>query len=428
MRERCAWWETIGPLGPPNPVQGDKDVDAAVIGGGFTGLACARRLAELEPGQAIALIDSTRIGAANSGLNSGFLLDVSFYDDLPPAVQASRNRLQTAGLKDLERLVQTLGIDCDWRPWGNLYGAFIEPELALLDDLATRYSRHGAAVEFWDSERMTEVTGSPVMRRGVFHPGTVLVQPAKLVRGLAANLPPSVTVHEESPVTRYHRKKERYVLETPLGRVSARRLFVCNNGGAPELGFGRSRLVPVTTFAAVTQPLSGLDRLLDTIEPFGMLPTLTGGPTIRMLPECRFLVRSDFVFTRNRVPTKTETERFVMNAKENLERRWPSLRHYRWAFEHVWHGVMSLTRNTASVFGRMDDGVYVSAFCNGAGNTAGSSAGRLLAELDFGRESDLLADQLSLPQPTWVPPDFLLAPYVSREIARTTKALRRIYG
>ncbi|MDH3473822.1 MAG: FAD-dependent oxidoreductase, partial [Rhodospirillales bacterium] len=77
-------------------------------------MACARRLAELSPSSSIVVLEADRIGAGNSGRNSGFLLDISFYDDAAPAVQAARTRLQQSGLRELARVVSDNRIACDW--------------------------------------------------------------------------------------------------------------------------------------------------------------------------------------------------------------------------------------------------------------------------------------------------------------------------
>lgn len=43
------WSAILEPLAPPNRCDGDGRADWVVVGGGFTGLAAARRLSELRP-------------------------------------------------------------------------------------------------------------------------------------------------------------------------------------------------------------------------------------------------------------------------------------------------------------------------------------------------------------------------------------------
>ena len=46
--------------------------DHVIVGAGFTGLAAARRLAELQPQARIIVIEATEVGEGSSGRNSGF--------------------------------------------------------------------------------------------------------------------------------------------------------------------------------------------------------------------------------------------------------------------------------------------------------------------------------------------------------------------
>ena len=56
--------------------QGAGSADWVVIGGGFAGLAAARRLGELRPGDRVVLLEAGRIGENASGRNSGFVIDL----------------------------------------------------------------------------------------------------------------------------------------------------------------------------------------------------------------------------------------------------------------------------------------------------------------------------------------------------------------
>ena len=77
--------------------------DWVVIGAGVTGLAAARRLAELAPGARILMLDDYRIGYGASGRNSGFIIDTPHLTEKFD-VNANRriSRLVIAGLTELE--------------------------------------------------------------------------------------------------------------------------------------------------------------------------------------------------------------------------------------------------------------------------------------------------------------------------------------
>ena len=76
--ETCGWANLLPPR--PRPVRrvaGSMHFDWAIVGAGYAGLAAARRIAELAPGQSIAVIDAGRAGEGAAGRNSGFAVEIS---------------------------------------------------------------------------------------------------------------------------------------------------------------------------------------------------------------------------------------------------------------------------------------------------------------------------------------------------------------
>ena len=62
----------LPPRTPYAEAKGDIAADHVVVGAGYTGLAAARRLAELQPQARIMVIEATEVGEGSSGRNSGF--------------------------------------------------------------------------------------------------------------------------------------------------------------------------------------------------------------------------------------------------------------------------------------------------------------------------------------------------------------------
>ena len=60
-----------------------EEVDFAVVGGGFTGLAAAAWLRHVDPTKTVALLEASRIGAGSSGHTGGMVLDKTAAGDLP---------------------------------------------------------------------------------------------------------------------------------------------------------------------------------------------------------------------------------------------------------------------------------------------------------------------------------------------------------
>lgn len=67
-----------------------------------------------------------------------------------------------------------------------------------------------------------------------------------------------------------------------------------------------------------------------------------------------------------------------------------------------------MTRNWASIFGRLESGVFASLGYAGIGVPRGAISGKLLAEFALGAESDLIRDVQALSGPKRLPPEPLL--------------------
>ena len=190
------------PLPPPaRRVEGRVKVDFAVVGAGICGCSTARRLAELRPDDSVALIEAGRVGYGTSGRNAGFMLDHHSHGGMKHMEAARKNdRLFSAGTDWLRRLVQEHQIQCQWSDWGRVYvaaGAGAEAELKGVSD---GFDSLGVPWRELDRDGIEAVTGSRYYRRGVRVDGSALVQPAAMMRGLAAALPANVALYEESPV------------------------------------------------------------------------------------------------------------------------------------------------------------------------------------------------------------------------------------
>ena len=72
----AAWNALLPAPPPPTLLEGDRTADWAVIGGGFAGLSAAGRLAQLHPGDTIAVLEAKRLAEGPAGRNSGFMIDL----------------------------------------------------------------------------------------------------------------------------------------------------------------------------------------------------------------------------------------------------------------------------------------------------------------------------------------------------------------
>jgi len=376
-----------------------------VLGAGFTGLAVARRLAAAVPELSVALIDAQRAGEGASGRSSGFVVSLAhFIARLDFATSRRYVALCRQGIGALRDLVVERGIDCSWDERGWLHAAAGKAAAGELPRLRAWLDRLGEPYEWLEASGLAAATGTEFYRLALRLPGSVLVQPAALARGLAAALPPSAALYEESPVRAIRRLPEGgFRLETAGGALTAERLFIATNGYSPALGVLADRVLPLLTFGSLTRPLSGEEqRRLGGEGEWGLLAEDAMGSTVRRTRDQRLLIRNTVRYD----PAFAVPTRCLARVRDNHRRaflaRFPALAEV--AFEHTWGGVMGTSPNRGHSFGEIERSLFAAAGYTGAGIAMGTTAGMLLADLALGTRSERLDDMLSLPAPDWLPP------------------------
>jgi glycine/D-amino acid oxidase-like deaminating enzyme len=75
LADRSWWLREAAPTEPAAPaLTGDTAADVCIVGGGFTGLWTALRIAELEPSREVVLVEADTCGSGASGRNGGFAM------------------------------------------------------------------------------------------------------------------------------------------------------------------------------------------------------------------------------------------------------------------------------------------------------------------------------------------------------------------
>ena len=387
--DRCGWNAMLPERRPKRSATGDITVKYAIVGAGFTGLAAARRLSELDPGADIAVVEATTVGEGSSARNSGFLAPADIAGSIDAsAVDANiaRNRYVAEGFDELLDLISRHGIDCDLHQTGRIKAAATVAGEASVNDLLTVVRALKVPHVLLDAAALRERIGTSYYRLGLFTEVGHLVQPAALIRGLADALPSRVQLFERSPVLSLHRQGK-WRLATADARITADTVIMATNAAIKCFGYLRDRLVTIYTYAAITQPLRPAESAeLGSKSSWGLLPAHRLGTTLRRVGSDRFLVRSLYCYERG---TSAEYVRSELLAR--FHRRYPDLANV--DFEHAWGGTTALTMNAAPYWGKVDDGVYASAGCNGSGIVKGTVLGKRLAEHIVGQkvEADLLA-------------------------------------
>lgn len=419
---RCGWYEILPPPPASTPLKDEVKADWVVLGAGLAGLAAARRLAELQPNAAIAILDAKRVGFGAAGRNSGFMIDLPHdlnSHNYTGDQSADRKliRLNRGAIAYTREIVQRHAIECDWREQGKLHGAVEARGLQALETFAKGLSALGEPYRELDAHEMKAITGTDFYRAGMHAPGAVLVQPAALARGLGATLPENVRLYEDSPVRDITVGKP-HTLVTDKGRLKAPRLVLANNAYAAQfgqLGF-KGRILPVYTYASLTRPLNEQELAdLGGEKSWGLIPADPMGTTVRRMGNGRICIRNSFTYNPGVSASKSRLEHVRTVHQRSFDRRFPVLRGVE--LEYTWGGALCLTRNGGTPFGEIAPGVFSAVCCNGLGLTRGTISGKLIAEYALGAESELLDFMLEQPKPQANPPGPLLGMGVRSTLA-----------
>jgi glycine/D-amino acid oxidase-like deaminating enzyme len=401
------WTALLAPPPPPRRLSGVQHAHYAVIGAGIAGLAAARRLGELKPNARIILIDAQRVGDCSSGRNSGFIIELPHEaESLSEAAvehQLRVLRLNRFAIGRLRELVERHGIDCEWAERGMYRGAVTKRAARFLDAYEKMIRRLGVPCARVGRQELDQRIGTSLYCEAIHSPGTILVQPAALVRGLACSLPANVELYENVPATSLTGRKG-VEIGTPNASVIADRLVLAVNGLLPAFGFMRNRLINLGLWASITRALREDElALLGDEDNWGMTPAdARGGITMRRLATGRLLLRAITYAEQHYRPHTHDLPHIRALHCRILERRFPQLKPI--AIEHTWTGFVSKTWNAAPAFGELAPHIYSACVDNGVGLARGTYHGELVAHLAAGASHDLLPDMLAHPRPQQLPP------------------------
>ena len=409
-----AAWSAILP-GQPAPVTlpGDQTVDVAIIGGGFAGLAAARRLRELDPNLKVAVLEATRLAEGASGRNSGFMIDLPHeltsddyagHGDDRGMIALNRQAIAFA-----RGAVQDYGINpACFDPAGKVNGAASDTADALNRSYADHLTSLGEPNQRLDAQGMHDLTGSRHYVSGLYTPGTVMLQPAGFVRGFGEGLRASgVGVWENTPVTAINGDARGWMVTTTRGKVTAGKVIMANNGHLESFGFAENRLMHVFLFASMTVDLhADTLKTLGGAPRWGVTPSDPMGTTMRRIDTGlggnRIITRTCASFLPGMEPSDATLKRTAAVHRQKFADRFPTLKDVRQ--EYTWAGHLCLTRNAVSIARELEAGLYAATVCNGLGTARSTLTGIAAADLAMGLETDATRHFAAEAQPVKLPP------------------------
>lgn len=406
------WYHTSRARTPKPAHIGQKKCRWAIIGAGLTGLAAARQMALNFPDDEIVLIEAQEVGFGSAGRNAGFAIDVphdigakDYIGDVKTAKLILK--LNTLGQNYLKDLIKTHDIQCQMSESGKYQAAVGQPGIDILEAYRSGLEKIGRETQMISGKDLPEHLGTSYYKQALFIPGTLLLQPSALVKGLADTLPANVTLYEYTPIKAIN-YGNKVTLIHDNGSITTDNLILANNGFASEFGFLERKLLPTFLYGSLSRELTQEEQQRLGGKPvWGVIPAHPFGSTIRRTVDNRILVRNSFTFHGNGRPGQAELQKFVENHRKSFQRRFPMLPDVN--FEYTWSGAICLSENHEGFFGKLAPNVYGALCCNGLGITRGTATGVLLADMLAGKKSDLTDFLLASPGPNKTPPEPFLS-------------------
>ncbi|EJN37347.1 glycine/D-amino acid oxidase, deaminating [Pseudomonas sp. GM84] len=408
----CGWYHLSKPRTPRAAHSGHSQARWVVVGAGFTGLAAARQLATNFPNDEIVLIEAQEVGFGTSGRNAGFAIDLphdigaeDYIGDLDIAKTVLK--LNLGGQSYLKELIERYDIECQFRHCGKYQAAVEDRGIAVLDAYRRGLDKLGQPYEVIEGRDLPDHIGTHFYRKGLFTPGTALLQPSALVKGLADSLPSNVSLYENTPITDVE-YGDKVVLRHANGSITANKLVLTTNAFGMSFGFLKGRMLPVFTYGSITRPLTEDEQARLGGKPYwGVIPADPFGTTMRRTVDNRLLIRNSFSYNPDGRSNRKYLERFVERHRASFARRFPMLPGVN--FEYTWGGALALSRNHMGFFGKLAPNVVGALCCNGLGVTRGTVTGKLLADWLAGDKNELIEFLLNAPGPCANPPQPLVS-------------------
>lgn len=409
----AAWAELLGPYPAADPLEGESTADVTVIGAGFAGLSAARRLTQLDPSLRITVLDALRVGEGSAGRNSGFMIDLphdlSSSDYAGAGDDTALIALNRQAIGFAQDAVAQFGIRSAFAdPAGKVNGAATAAGEAHNVSYAAHLATLGEPSEVLDSQAMRALTGSDHYRSGLFTPGTLMLQPAGYVQGLAAGLRRSgVRIAEQSPVTRFEKNGSDWRVVTPKGHVTSRKIILATNGHLESFGIAKGQLIQLFLYASITPELTPAQlNTLGGAPRWGITPSDPMGTTVRRIDTAqggnRIITRTCATVRPKMAATPQDIARALTVQAQKFAQRFPPLAGLKMA--QAWAGHLCLTLNGVSVCTEVEQGVTTACVQNGLGTARGTLTGIAAAERTLGQVTDITRHFAGEAKPRPLPP------------------------
>lgn len=370
------WRATANPAPETGPLDGERVVDFAVVGGGYTGLSTALHLAER--GASVAVAEQHDIGFGASGRNGGQVNPGIKID--PPEVKrqyspamAERILELSGGAPDkLFEIAKRHNIDCEPIQRGWVLPAHNAAALEKLKAKAEAWQARGVGMRVLGPQDTNELLGCHGSVGGVLDPRGGSVHPMNLVLGLAkAAIGAGAQVFTRTVVDQIDNESDGWSVRTRSGRIRARKVMIATNAYTGPLWPRLSK----TVIAANSYQIA-TEELPDDIDRQILPDRQTATDSRRVIVYFRRYGRRFVIGGRGLFDDPKSTSDFEHLRKTTLS-LYPILKSVK--FKHHWSGRVAMTMDGLPHIHEPHPGLLIALGYNGRGVALSTALGPVFA-------------------------------------------------
>ncbi|WP_425928570.1 NAD(P)/FAD-dependent oxidoreductase [Pseudomonas sp. NyZ201] len=361
-------------------LEGTVEVDVAIIGGGFTGVASAVELAER--GLKVAIVETNRIGWGASGRNGGQVTGSLSGDEAMRKQMRARLgddvddfiwHLRFRGHQIIEQRVERYGIDCDLKR-GHLHAAMKPSHMNELQAFASEAQLRGMGdqVQLLDREGVRRHLDSPLylgalknLRNLHLHPLNLCLGEARAAHSLGA------LIFENSQVLEIVHGPRPAVV-TAKGRIEAKQVMLAGDVYHKlEKRQLKGKIFPAMGGIVTTAPLGDLARQLN--------------PHDLAVYDCRFVLDyyrmtadGRLLFGGGANYSGRDSRDIAGELRPCIERTFPALKDV--PIEFQWSCAMGIVVNRIPQLGKLSENVWYCQGYSGHGIATSHIMGEIMAE------------------------------------------------
>ncbi|MEO5635241.1 MAG: FAD-binding oxidoreductase [Candidatus Paceibacterota bacterium] len=362
MKKNIFWYQNKEPA-VGEKLSGNISTDVVVVGGGMAGLSCAQRLREA--GMSVVLVEKDFCGTGASGKTSGFITPDSEIELSSLLRNYGREKAKNiwefvlSGVEMIRKNIKINNILCDYQVQDSLFIANSSTKTKYVEEEHSARETLGYTSNLYNAKDLEKIIGTNNYKSAVRYPDTFAMNSylyCQALRDIIIKV--GVKVYEDTNVLRINPDG----VDTPLGKVTAKKVIVCTDRFIPDLGVLRKEIYHVQTFLGISKQLNEKEiKKIFKESKMMVWDTDLVYNYFRVTGDNRILLGGgDVLYTYAHNPSYN-TARFKRRLTAYFKKKFPNVAI---ELEYVWPGMLGVSKDLLPIMGadeKMENVWYVGA-------------------------------------------------------------------